>query len=202
MRQKQHTGIGAQKAPSLRYARAGVVALLTLALGALLAACGGAGAAGTPGAGTGTAVAGATKTTLTPSATATHPTATATPGASGGALAAACPAAARAAAAANPTRVVTPADRATIVGVQVGAVIEVRLPASVDRWSFDGKGAPTLTPMRVQGNYVASLHACVWDFTAAQTGTVTLGFVGQPNCAARQPCPAYAMLLPLKVSVA
>ncbi|HUY79259.1 MAG TPA: hypothetical protein VMV29_20995 [Ktedonobacterales bacterium] len=175
--------------------------LVALALGALLAACGGAGAAGTPG-GSGTAVAGATKTTLTPSATATDDTTTATPGAASGAANAACPAAALNAAAPNPTRVVTPADRTKTIAVQVSAVIEVRLPASIDRWSFDGKGAPTLTLQRVQGNYVASLHACVWDFTAAQAGTVTLGYVGQPNCAARQPCPTNAMLLPLTVSVA
>ena len=184
-------------------ARVATAILVALALGALLAACGGAGAAGTPGAGggSGTAVAGATKTALTPSATATGGAATATPGAPSGAANAACPAAALNAAAPSPTRVVTPADRTKTIAVSVGAVIEVRLPASIDRWSFDGKGAPTLTLQRVQGNYVASLHACVWDFTAAQAGTVTLGYVGQPNCAARQPCPANAMLLPLTVSV-
>ena len=185
-----------------RLARATIGALLALALGALLAACGGAGAAGTPGAGGGSATTkgATTKTTLTPSASpAVSVTASPATGTSG--KIASCPAPAIAAAAPNPTRVVTPVDRLHTINAQVGAVIEVRLPTAAQRWSFDGKGAPTLTRLPAQGAYVASLHACVWDFTAAQAGTVTLGFVGQPICADRQPCPQYAMLLPLKVSV-
>ncbi len=183
-------------------ARAGALALVALALGALLAACGGAGAAGTPGAGGGSGATGGatTRTSLTPNPTITaSPTATSPTGQ--GSAVASCPAPAIDTAAPNPTRVLTPADHAHTISVQIGAVVEVRLPTAAQRWSFDGKDAPTLTPLAVQGNDVASLHACVWDFTAAQTGKVTLGFVGQPMCAARQPCPQDAMLLPLTVSV-
>jgi len=202
MGHKLYHAVRARMLPTESVARFATGALLALALGALLAACGSAGAAGAPGAsgGSATSSGATTKTTLTPSAspavsvTASPPTGTRGNSAS-------CPAPAIPAAAPNPTRVVTPVDRLRTINAQVGAVIEVRLPTGAQRWSFDGRGAPTLTRLPTQGAYVASLRACVWDFTAAQTGTVTLGFVGQPNCADRQPCPQYAMLLPLKVSV-
>lgn len=200
MRKARHGGLNRISLPRQLAWRASL-ALAILALAALLAGCGGAGAAGAGGATTGGVTHSAPLTPVAPHATLTPHPQTPTITATGGAATTSCPGPTLSVAAPSPTLIVTQAQRSHTITAQVGAVIEIRLPAGADRWQFDGKGAPTLAPLTAQGAYVAAMNSCVWDFTAARVGTDSLGFVGQPNCAARQPCPQYALLVSFTFSV-
>ncbi len=82
----------------------------------------------------------------------------------------------------NPTRVTLNIDQ----------TVEVRLPANF-RWG-GGPNDPNhiLSATADEGWFDATLHTCIWRYTATKAGSAALTFSGTFLCEASKPCPAIA----------
>ncbi len=96
--------------------------------------------------------------------------------------------------------VIRPANSTGTVTAHVGNVIEVRLPFG-HKW-----GGPNSSPSNLQlqspSGYASSADsACVWRFTATETGSTVINFISQPLCKAGQMCPMYILRIAFNVDV-
>jgi hypothetical protein len=78
------------------------------------------------------------------------------------------------------------------VTLKVNQILEARLPAGI-QWHLDVTDAKQiLQPVGLQGWFDQVHMACVWQFSAASTGTAKLSFSGGLVCEPNTACPAIA----------
>lgn len=81
-----------------------------------------------------------------------------------------------------------------------GDVIEVRLPFG-HVWSGPTTSQGVLQLQTPYGYASAAAKACIWRFTAVDTGTAQLSFSGRPICPKGAMCPMYVLLAHFTIDV-
>lgn len=90
--------------------------------------------------------------------------------------------------------VMLPADHdASAVPVKVGDVVEVDLPSQFGWMLRRVDSADALATLNAVGVLDSAHHTCAWRFQAKSPGTVTITFVGIPQCPANKMCPTIAL---------
>jgi hypothetical protein len=87
------------------------------------------------------------------------------------------------------------------ITMQVGQTLQIQLSASY-KWTAATTGpAGVLTAHPDNGWHDTANGTCVWQFTAAAKGQVTLSFTGRPICAAGVACPQIILLQQYTIAV-